>query len=180
MNNEDVKKGFDLIRQGMSILNNGPLDYYVRRLTECYDLLVTRFAPFKVGDRIELTTTPVINDRERYGWLGSKHFLVEGAVATVAAVDVDGDGFSFGLHFDNDSWIDHHGQKQPTMQKGMYFFRESWVRAAKETPAAPKCDCEGPQKIGPDYHAPYCSTVAGGKELREQLERDSLNRGESL
>jgi hypothetical protein len=49
-------------------------------------------------------------------------------------------------------------------------------RAAQETPAAPKCDCEGPQKIGPDYHAPYCSTVAGGKELREQLERDSLNR----
>jgi hypothetical protein len=46
----------------------------------------------------------------------------------------------------------------------------------QETPAAPKCDCEGPQKIGPDYHAPYCSTVAGGKELREQLERDSLNR----
>lgn len=45
-----------------------------------------------------------------------------------------------------------------------------------ETPAAPKCDCEGPQKVGADWHAPYCSTVPGGKELRERLERDSLNR----
>jgi hypothetical protein len=39
-----------------------------------------------------------------------------------------------------------------------------------------KCDCEGPQKVGPDWHSPYCSTVPGGKELRERLERDSLNR----
>lgn len=34
----------------------------------------------------------------------------------------------------------------------------------------PICDCEGPQKIGPGYHAPYCSTVPGGNELRAQLE----------
>lgn len=49
-------------------------------------------------------------------------------------------------------------------------------RAGKETSVASTCDCDGPQKVGPDWHAPYCSTVAGGKELREQLERDSLNR----
>jgi hypothetical protein len=36
-------------------------------------------------------------------------------------------------------------------------------RAEKETPHAPTCDCEGPQKVGADWHTPQCSLNRGVK-----------------
>lgn len=131
MDIETVKKGFKLMEDGMRILGGGPLDFYVRKLTECYDLLISRYAPFKIGERVILTKTPEIGSVDRWGWLGSKHFLIKGAVGSVTFVEADGDGFRFSVVFDDDSWIDHHGVKQPTKEKGHFGFREDYLVASK-------------------------------------------------
>lgn len=122
MDIETVKKGFDLMEQGMRILGGGPMDYYVRRLTECYDLLLEKYAPFKVGDRVMLKKTPAINPHDSWGWMSSKHFLVKGAVGTVQYVEASKRGFSAGIVFDDESWVDDKGVVHPIEEKNRHTF----------------------------------------------------------
>lgn len=92
-------------------------------------MLFTRFAPFRVGDRVRLTETPEISDKVSWGWLGGKHFLVKGALATVREVNVRDDQFLVGLIFDDDSWVDRDGKRHPVAEKerGAYTFRERFI-----------------------------------------------------
>lgn len=82
-------------------------------------------SPYKVGDRVALTKTPVINEHEAWGWLGAKHFLVKGAIATVVDRQFYDGHFLFGLHFDDESWMDHNGQKHLKDKPSMYMFWET-------------------------------------------------------
>lgn len=61
-------------------------------------------APFKVGSRVRMTKTPVINEKEAWGWLGAKHFLVAGAIGTVQAIDFDDGHFCAWVTWDNETW----------------------------------------------------------------------------
>lgn len=88
--------------------------------------------PYKIGDRVMLTKTPVINEHQAWGWLGAKHFLIKGALATVAGREFYNGNFCFGLHFDDESWIDQKGQKQPVDRPGMYMF---WDNSLTHAPA---------------------------------------------
>jgi hypothetical protein len=128
---ERVKQGFLAIKDGMKLLDGGPLEYYMSKLTGCYDLLIDRFAPFKVGDTVELIQTPVISETEAWGWMAGKHFLVEGARGVVREVDVDGQGFRALVAFDDDSWIEHNTKivhAIPPKDRGLYSFKERWLR----------------------------------------------------
>lgn len=63
---------------------------------------------FKVGDRIQLSKTPVINEKEAWGWMRSKHFLIMGAIGTVKEVDysenVKGEGvYIYSISFDDET-----------------------------------------------------------------------------
>lgn len=134
MDIEKVRAGLKLLEQGMAMLGGGPMDYYCRRLTECYDYLLT-LAPHKIGDRVRLTDTPVINERESWGWLGAKHFLVKGAIATVVSVDAHGDGFSYGLEFEHDSWINSYTKEvnpRPPKERDVYGFKGRWIEGLRD------------------------------------------------
>lgn len=62
--------------------------------------------PFKRGDRVRLVKAP----RCEGGWADSKHFLVVGAIGTVALVEVDYlmRDWSVAVSFDDESWIASH------------------------------------------------------------------------
>ena len=86
--------------------------------------------PYQIGERVMLVKTPVINAKESWGWLGAKHFLIQGATATVHQREFYDGRFIFGLYFDDETWIDHKGKKQPVDSPGMYMFGESWLAPA--------------------------------------------------
>lgn len=128
-----IKEGFDSIESGLRILAGGPMDYYFRKLTESYDLLLSaRFAPFQIGDTVILTKAPKI-DRSDHGWQPSKHFLIKGAVGKVTHVEADAKGFGAYVQFDDESWIDSMTGKitpiEPTKRGNFWFHEDYLVRA---------------------------------------------------
>jgi hypothetical protein len=127
---EPVREGARLIKEGMSMLANGPLDYYLEELSACYELLITRFSPHKLGDTVTLKRTPRIDESHAWGWMGGKHFLIKGARATVAKVTASGDGFTYGLHFENETWKDREGMEHPRDKASLYLFHEKELEAA--------------------------------------------------
>lgn len=96
-------------------------------------------SPIKKGARVRLTKTPDINEKDSWGWLGAKHFLVAGAMATVADVDFSKGKFSAGLVFDDESWLpnfgEHAGKPQPVTRPSQYWFSESSFEVVVEAPA---------------------------------------------
>lgn len=102
--------------------------YYLNSALESLEAM----APYKVGDRVELAKTPDLSNSP--GWAGAKHFLVEGAKATVQVVDHSTHGFTVGLHFDDESWISDFGPDKgkikptPPEERHRYYFRTSSVR----------------------------------------------------
>lgn len=96
-----IKRGLDLIDEGFGILANGPRDYYIRTLCDCYEYLLT-LSPHKVGDRVRLKATPEISDSKNWGWLVGKDILKKGAIGTVREIFAYGDGFRYLLEFKGD------------------------------------------------------------------------------
>ncbi len=88
-------------------------------------------SPFAVGDRVKLARTPEITETHSWGWLGAKHFLVEGAQATIQTREFFNGQFYFGLHFDDESWISHlDGTKRVPDRKAIFSFGEDWLEHA--------------------------------------------------
>lgn len=105
-------------------------------------------AKFKVGDHVELAMTPVINERDSFGWLGSKHFLIEGARATVMDVDYRGNGFGYAIMFDEESWKDNQGVIHPMKErKHTYYFGEQKIRSVNS-----RLGCNFLNKLWSDFH----------------------------
>lgn len=129
----NFKEARRLIQQGNDMLRSGSFDYYLDKMLGCYELLLDRFSPFKVGDRVILAKTPNITPEKSWGWMGSKHFLIKGAAGTVRSVSVDRDGFSFQVEFDDESFI-HPFTKQvtPVTEKHTYHFGEDWLVKATQ------------------------------------------------
>ena len=86
--------------------NWSDLMYTMEKHAAAYDLLLTRYAKFHTGDRVQLGITPVIDDSTAPGWLSSKHFLLAGAEGMVRDVDVRGGVFYYQVVFDAESWLD--------------------------------------------------------------------------
>jgi hypothetical protein len=121
---EKLKAGMEHIREAQYCFSAGPLEFWLKDLMECHDLLVRKYAPFKVGDRVILTRTPAIEADKNHGWLSYKHFLIKGAKATVQDVSVHGDGFFAHVWFDDESWIDRNGNAVAVANKSQFRFHE--------------------------------------------------------
>lgn len=113
--------------------------YHWKKLRTYAEALFQR-APFKVGDRVRLTKTPEISETKSWGWLGAKHFLVKGAMATVAEVDFSDGHFEAWLHFDDESWMSSiDGKIHPVEEKAMYHFWETQIeRVPSDSPSEEK------------------------------------------
>ena len=125
---ENIKKATGLLREGMQLLATGPLDYYLTELVAAHDLLMDRYAPFKVGDKVELAVTPTISEEVAWGWLGAKHFLKKGATGVVVSATCGARGFRFGVVFDEETWISPVDKLEKEVEKDKrheYVFGES-------------------------------------------------------
>lgn len=121
-----VKRGVDLISEGLSALNSGPFDFYLRQLIAAHKLVVERFAPFKIGDTVELAKVP--NFEKALGWRGFEDFLVIGAVGQVRGIEIYAEGIiCFDVIFENESYI-WRGAAKPVSQKHTFRFPEDCLR----------------------------------------------------
>jgi hypothetical protein len=93
--------------------------WHWKKLREYAQALFER-APFKVGDRVQMTVTPEITPEKSWGWMGARHFLVKGSLATVREVDFSDGHFCAWLHFDLDSWKSDDGTVHPSERKSLF------------------------------------------------------------
>jgi hypothetical protein len=125
MNTENFKKGMESIQHGFNLINSGPLNHYLDCLISAYNTLLTKYAPFKVGDRVALSHTPQI-DKDS-GWNHCRQFLIKGATGTVRESECDSKGvLHFSVEFDNESYIDEQTkQEHVTKEKHLFAFLET-------------------------------------------------------
>lgn len=104
----------------------GKTYYHLKSLLQGASLV----APYKPGDRVELAVTPEITAEKSWGWMGSKHFLVEGAKAVVHSVDLDKYGWTLNLYFDDESWIGYDDKVHRVSEhsRHLYSFNACKVR----------------------------------------------------
>ena len=96
-------------------------------------------APFKPGDRVRLTRTPDITPEKAWGWMGSRHFLLKGAMGTVVSTDFSDGHFEAYVVFDDESWRDNSGVLHKPVSPAQYHFWEtSLERVAEEAPKEPE------------------------------------------
>lgn len=84
-------------------------------------------SPFKMGDKVKLNKTPEISEKKSWGWLGAKHFLIEGATATICDRQFYDGRFIFGCQFDNETYMDYHKAEHLPDRKSIYMFSENWL-----------------------------------------------------
>lgn len=112
------------------LLGNMQLAWTVRRFGEYRDGLMSH-SPLQPGDRVVLAIPPRITPQKSWGWMGHKHYLIEGAIGTVREIDWSGgtDGhFRCAVEFDGESWIDRDGQPQPIPSENRSRF---WMEARR-------------------------------------------------
>ena len=98
-----------------------------------YASLFNRFCPYKTSDRVQLKED--LDIPQNSGWYGHKHFLIKGAIASVDTCDYRGDMFCFGLIFDDESYIDHHGKIKPANTKHLFYLSESQIEGLYQNPS---------------------------------------------
>jgi hypothetical protein len=130
----DIDRLKDAVRQiegGVNQLRSIGIGYTLDVLFAAHRLVVERFSPFKVGDRVALSKTPKIDKETAWGWLASKHFLVKGAQGIVRTVDLHSNGdLVFGVEFDDETWIDRDGNRRTVDRKHAFSFREGSLSLA--------------------------------------------------
>jgi hypothetical protein len=128
-----VRKAAAKLKEAMDLFGRGPLDYYLQELVAAHDLLMVRFAPFQVGDRVVLMKAPDYESSP--GWRPSAHFLVPGAAGVVVDAGCGQGGFRFDVMFDDESWIDNTGHQRARgsvvpmepERKHRFGFGEGWL-----------------------------------------------------
>lgn len=82
--------------------------------------------PLAVGTRVIMIKTPDINEKDTPGWMHSKHFLKKGALGEVTEIYVYKGKVRVGVIFDDETWLDKDGTKNPVSRKGMYTLNEDY------------------------------------------------------
>ncbi len=122
----------------------------IKKSLEAFKKFLETKGLFKVGDRVELAKTPVINSTEAWGWMSSRHFLVEGAKGVVREVSYYRSRFVYSVEFDDEvSWIDDKDVIHPytdNSRKHVYSFAESNLRKADARP------CDFLKKLWYDFY----------------------------
>jgi len=125
---EKLKTHLGSLLKEMSAIQSLSPVYALETSIAAHDALINRYAPFKAGERVCLIGTPKLEPDD--GWYADRHFLVEGAQATVNLVECNSKGeLSFYLVFDDETWISSiTGEKHPPETKHLYGFREKWLK----------------------------------------------------
>lgn len=123
-----VKKELTDLRHIAYVLTDGNLLYRFHKYAAAYQKILSHYARFKIGDHVQLASTPVITEQNAPGWMSSKHFLVKGARGVVISSDFwESGNIMYGIRFDDESWRDLSGNimlVEPS-NRHSYTFRES-------------------------------------------------------
>lgn len=134
MNKETFKKALKDWNGMLEYINNIPnfneSGFYIRETTDFIDTMFKRFCPFDVGDKVKLTKTPIINEKESGGWMGFKHLLKKGCVGKIDEVGFSNSKFCFIFIPDRSTWIDSTGKEhlyEEDNRKPRFSFNEDWL-----------------------------------------------------
>jgi len=86
---------------------------------------------FKEGDRVKLSKEPEISSTKNYGWLGSKHFLVKGALGTIKEVSHFNGVFRYSIEFDEETICVGNSRVIPK-RKASFCFEEEYLISSNE------------------------------------------------
>lgn len=118
---EKVKDGLAKIKEGFAQLNSGPASYTLDVLLAAYTTLVSEYAEFDVGQRVELREIPKSALDKNSGWYSCRHFLVPGNGGKIQHISCDSDGrLRYDVVFDRETWIDQQGKEQPVISKHVF------------------------------------------------------------
>ena len=78
-----MNKAVALLTEARDIFARGPLDFYLKKLIEHSGALLTRFAPFTIGQRVKVAKLIKCEG----GWRGCEQMLAVGAVGKVYDID---------------------------------------------------------------------------------------------
>lgn len=120
---ERMKEGIKHIQQAQSIFARGPLDYYLVKLVEHSEALLTRFSPIKNGERAII----VRKIKCEGGWSGSEKNLAVGVEGLVVDVDFCEGGFVYTFVPDVQMYRDHEGNYKEKTSKSSYCLREKYL-----------------------------------------------------
>lgn len=95
------------------------------------ETLFTRYAPFQIGDRVQLAKQWQTDNTES-GWYGCQHFMTKGASATVVDIDCIKGAWRISVEFDNETFISYDGNVLPVTEKYVYVFGEGWFKKEKK------------------------------------------------
>lgn len=89
---------------------------------------IFELSKFKENQIVKLNKTPIIDEKNSWGWIGFKHFLIEGATGVIKDIRIHKGKFQYGIQFDNDSYLDYISKKEIlTDKKGTFYFSESYL-----------------------------------------------------
>jgi hypothetical protein len=89
------------------LLDSGPLDYYLEKLSKHSEVLLSKFADFKIGDRCVIINTPNgYNGKESYH--GREKTFEIGSIGTIVDIDYTND-FIYCWKPDQDFYQDYTG-----------------------------------------------------------------------
>jgi len=139
MNTQEMLGAYDKVHTVLKDLDYMEFKHYLETVCNHSDALLTKYAPFKIGDRVELKEG-ICRDG---GWPGIEYLFNAGARGTVRDVTYTKDRFRFGIVLDIDYWIDSFsgGKHQYSeKEKGVYGLYEEFLQpeTSKET-ARPDC-----------------------------------------
>lgn len=92
----NVLEGVAKLNEGTKILSQGPLSFYMEELLACFDLLITRFSPYRIGDKVVLNYTPNV---EGTGWACFRGKLKAGIQGEVKEIECGKGGFRYQVVF---------------------------------------------------------------------------------
>ena len=99
---EELKRLKELAKWCKEIPPLSSIDWYIERI-EYFTKELFEYSKFKVGDKVKLKETPVINEKEAWGWMGYRNTLVKGAIAVIKNVDHYSGNFRYGIIFGEDN-----------------------------------------------------------------------------
>ena len=89
---------------------------------------IFELSKFKENQIIKLNKTPIIDEKNSWGWMSHKHFLIEGATGVIKDVRIHKGKFQYGIQFDNDSHLDYFSKDVVLNdKKGTFYFAESYI-----------------------------------------------------
>lgn len=100
-----LSKAFNHLEQFDVLMRRGPGDYYIAKLLEYSEALLTRFSPFKIGDRTAIIEPPDCSG----AWASHERSLRVGSVGTIRDVDYGKESFIYLWEPDVGYWRDSEG-----------------------------------------------------------------------